>query len=144
MAQVVLRDGATGQAIVSGPDIPVDAILERLVLSGSVERVLEVFPGLTPEGFAAAIAYAAIAVRREVRYDEGPHVGVKMVRETAAAYGSSGDPDDALLEVEAAYGQARYELELVAGLRNGFRDLAAGRVVPHAEFMAELRAMLPA
>ena len=52
MAQIVLKDEETGQAIVTGIDVPVDAILERLALSGSsVERVLEAFPGLTREGF---------------------------------------------------------------------------------------------
>jgi uncharacterized protein (DUF433 family) len=143
MAQGIVFEGATGQAIVSGVDVPVDAVLERLALSGSVERVLEAFPGLTREGFDAAMRYAAVAVRREVRYEVEPGVGVGRVREAAAAYGTS-NVDAALHEVEAAYGQARHDLELVAGLRNGFRDLRAGRTMPHAQFMAELRAMLPA
>ncbi|HEV7587998.1 MAG TPA: DUF433 domain-containing protein [Longimicrobium sp.] len=144
MPQVVVRDGATGQAIVTGVDVPVEAVLERLALSGSVERVLEAFPGLTREGFDAAVRYAAVAVRSGVPYDEVPSAGVMMVRETAAAYGSRPPLDEAVDELDAAYAQARYDLELATALRNGFGDLRAGRVTPHAEVMAELRAMLPA
>jgi uncharacterized protein (DUF433 family) len=144
MAQEIVFDGETGQAIVSGVDVPADAVLERLALSGSVERVLEAFPGLTREGFEAVVRYAAVSVRREVRYEQASGVGVMRVRETAAAYGAQMGLDEATEEAEAAYEQARYDLELTAALRSGFRDLKAGRVVPHAEFMAELRAMLPA
>lgn len=143
--QYVARDGDTGKAIISGADIPVDAVLERLALTGSVERVLEIFPSLTREGLNAALRFAAIAVQREVPYGQASGVGVQVARETAAAaYGLSTDVDEILEESEAAWAQARYDLELMEGLRNGFRDLRAGRVVPHAEFMAELRAMLPA
>jgi len=144
MAQVIIFDGATGHAIVSGVGVPAEAVLERLALSGNVERVLEAFPGLTREGFDAVVRYAAVAVRREVRYDIPPGVGVMTARETAAAYGAPTGLDREAEDAEAAYQQARYDLELTASLRNGFRDLKAGRVVPHAEFMAELRAMLPA
>jgi uncharacterized protein (DUF433 family) len=143
MKQVIVSDGATGQPIISGVDVPVDAVLERLALSGSVERVLEAFPGLTREGFDSAVRFAAVAVRREVRYDDVSRAGVGMVRETAAAYGSP-DVETAAQEVEAAYARAHYDLELATALRNGFRDLQAGRVTPHAVVMAELRAMLPA
>ncbi|MFL5386964.1 MAG: DUF433 domain-containing protein [Longimicrobiaceae bacterium] len=143
--QDIVRDGDTGKAIISGADIPVDAVLERLALTGSVERVLEIFPSLTREGFNAALRFAAIAVQREVRYEQlPPGVGVHVVREPAAAYGLSTDVDEVLGESEAAWAKARCDLELMQGLRNGFRDLKAGRVMPHAEFMAELRAMFPA
>jgi uncharacterized protein (DUF433 family) len=144
MAQVIIFDGATGQPIVSGVHVPAGAVLERLALSGSVQRVLEAFPGLTREGFDAVVRYAAVSVRREARYDLPEGVGVMTARETAAAYGAPTGLDGAAEDAEAAYEQARYDLELTAALRNGFRDLRAGRVVPHAEFMAELRAMLPA
>lgn len=142
--QYVARDGDTGRAIVSGADVPVDAVLERLALTGSVERVLEIFPSLTREGLNAALRFAAIAVQREVPHEPASGVGVYVAREPAAAYGLSTDVDEILEESEAAWAKARYDLELMEGLRNGFRDLKAGRVVPHAEFMAELRAMLPA
>jgi uncharacterized protein (DUF433 family) len=142
--QYVARDGDTGRAIISGADVPVDAVLERLALTGSVERVLEIFPSLTREGLNAALRFAATAVQREVPYEQASGVGVHVARETAAAaYGLSTDVDEILEDSEAAWEKARYDLELMAGLRNGFRDLKAGRVVPHAEFMAELRAMLP-
>jgi uncharacterized protein (DUF433 family) len=145
MAQEIVRNGQTGQAIVSGVDVPVEAVLERLALSGSVERVLEAFPGLTREGFDAVVRFAAVAVRREPLPYELPHgVGVMTARETAPAYGFATRLDEAAEDAEAAYEQARYDLELTAALRRGFGDLKAGRVVPHAEFMAELRAMLPA
>ncbi|SOD02680.1 Uncharacterized conserved protein, DUF433 family [bacterium JGI 053] len=145
MTQVVRKDEATGQALVTGIDVPVDAILERLALSGSsVERVLEAFPGLTREGFDAAVRYAAAAVRGNVPYDLAPGAGVMVARETAAAYGSRPTLDDAADALDAAYAHARYDLELTTALRAGFGDLRAGRVTPHAQVMAELRAMLPA
>ncbi len=142
--QYVARDGNTGRAIVSGADIPVDAVLERLALTGSVERVLEIFPSLTREGLTAALRFAATAVQHEVPYEQAPGVGVHVAGEPAAAYGLSTDVDEILEESEAAWEKARYDLELMAGLRKGFRDLKAGQVVPHAELVAELRAMLPA
>ena len=106
--------------------------------------MLDAFPGLTREGFDAAVRYAAVAVRGNVPYDLAPGTGVMVARETAAAYGSRSPLDDAIREVDAAYTHARYDLELTTALRNGFGDLRAGRVTPHAEVMAELRAMLPA
>ena len=144
MAQVIVMDGETGEPIVTGVDVPVAAVLERLAVSGSVERVLEAFPGLTREGFDAAVRHAAVAVRRPVPYDTVSGVGVMVAREPAAAYGAWPTLDEAADEVEAAYADARHDLELTTSLRRGFRDVRAGRVVPHAEFMAELRAMLPA
>jgi uncharacterized protein (DUF433 family) len=145
MAQSVRKDEATGKAIVTGIDVPVEAILERLALSeSSVERVLEAFPGLTREGFDAAVRYAAAAVRGNVPYDHVSGSGVMVARETAAAYGSGRPLEDAADELDAAYAHARYDLELTTALRNGFGDLRAGRVTPHAQVMAELRAMLPA
>lgn len=142
--QYIARDGDTGRAIISGADVPVDAVLERLALTGSVERVLEIFPSLTREGLNTALRFAAIAVQREVPYGRAEGVGVQVAREPAAAYGLSTDADEVLEESEAAWARARANLELMQGLRNGFRDLKAGRVMPHAEFMAELRAMFPA
>jgi len=127
--QDVVRDGDTGRPIISGADVPVDAVLERLALTGSVERVLELFPSLTREGLNAALRFAAVAVQREVPYEQASGVGVYVARETAAAaYGLSADVDEILEDSEAAWEKARYDLELMAGLRNGFRDLkAAGR-----------------
>ncbi|HVG43648.1 MAG TPA: DUF433 domain-containing protein [Longimicrobium sp.] len=144
MAQEVVTDRATGQPIVTGIDVPVEVVLERLALSGSVERVLEAFPGLTREGFDAAVRYAAVSVRRKVPYDTVAGAGVMVAREAAAAYGRRPPLDEAAAELEAAYAHARYDLELATALRNGFGDLRAGRVTPHAEVMAELRAMLQA
>jgi uncharacterized protein (DUF433 family) len=143
MAQLIVHDGETGQAIVSGVEVPVDAVLERLAGSGSVERVLEAFPGLTRQGFDAAVRFAAGAVRGESLYPQAQGVGVMSVHETAVAFGARTGLEEALDESDVAYEQARYDLELTAALRSGFRDLRAGRGVPHAEFMAELRAMLP-
>lgn len=144
MGQEIVRDGATGEAIVSGADVPVGAVLERLAVFGSVERVLETFPSLTREGFDAAMRFAADSVRREVPYEQVSGAGVSRVREAAAAYGVRTDLEGVIEETEAAYQDARYDLELAAALRRGFGDLKAGRVVPHAEFMAELRATYPA
>lgn len=144
MEQWIVTDGATGKPIITGVDIPVHALLERLALWGSVERVMAAFPGLTREGFDAAIRYAGMAVQREVPYEAVPHVGVGMFREVAPAYESRVDIDAVVEDAEAAYERARYDFDLAASLRRGFGDLKAGRVMPHAAFMAELRAMLPA
>ena len=101
--QYVARDGDTGRAIGSGAEVPVDAVLERLALTGSVERVLEIFPSLTREGLNAALRFAAVAVQREVPYEQGSGVGVYVARETAAAaYGLSTDVDEVMEEPVAA------------------------------------------
>jgi uncharacterized protein (DUF433 family) len=129
MEQVIASDGATGEPIITGVDVPVELVLERLLLSGSVERVLEAFPGLTRHGFDAAVRYAAASVRDGARGELA--YGVGGVRDTV---------DDS----RTAYEQARNEFELTTRVRDGFHDLAAGRLTPHAEVIAELRAMLPA
>ena len=144
MGQEIVTDGATGRAIVSGAGVPVEAILERLVQLGTVERVLAALPTLTREGFDAAMQYALVAVRREVRYEQAEGVGVGRVNEPAAAYHALVGVEQAAADAEEAFAQARYDYELAAALRAGFGDLKAGRVTPHAEFMAELRAMIQA
>ena len=144
MEQVIVRDGETGQAIVSGANVPVAAILERLAVWGSVERVLAAFPALTREGFEAAIRFAAISVDREVRYDQSEDVDHLEFREPASAYYARVAPADAAAEAEAVFEDARYDYHLADALRRGFGDLTAGRVMPNAEFMAELRAMIQA
>ncbi|HKP77177.1 MAG TPA: DUF433 domain-containing protein [Longimicrobiaceae bacterium] len=144
MRQEIVKDGATGVPIVSGAEVPVPAILERLMLTGSVERVLELFPSLTREGFDAAMRYAAVAVLRPVPYGDDSGVGVRALHEPAVEYIPRITPADAAAEAEAEFQDIRYDYRLAAALRKGFGDLTAGRVTPHAEFMAELRAMIQA
>ena len=144
MSQSIVWDGATGQPIVSGANVPVAAILERLATWGSVERVLAAFPALTREGFESAIRHAEVAVGREVRYERPEGLGVGRVAEPAAAYHRMVSVDEAAADADEAFERARYDYELAAALRAGFGDLKAGRVTPHAEFMAELRALIQA
>jgi uncharacterized protein (DUF433 family)/predicted transcriptional regulator len=144
MGQTIEMDGATGQPMVSGANVPVAAILERLAALGSVERVMAAFPLLTPEGFEAAVTHAAAAVQVERRYPLPEGVGVRVAHEPAVAYHARVTPEQAAADADEAFEHARYDYELTGALRAGFGDLKAGRVMPHAEFMAELRALIQA
>src|SRR5690242_20152904 len=123
MSVWIIRDGATGQPLVSGANVPVAAILERLAVLGSVERVLAAFPALTREGFDAAIEHAVMAVGREVPYERVEGLGLERVAQPAAVYYARVTPDEAAADAEAAFEDARYDYELMAALRAGFGDL---------------------
>jgi uncharacterized protein (DUF433 family) len=125
LEQGIVADGATGEAIIAGIDVPVAIVLERLLLSESVEGVLGAFPGLTRQGFDAAVRYSAASVRGH-------------------SFDTVSDLGDTFHDDRDAYDQARHEFERTTRVRDGFHDLAAVRLTPHAEVIAELRAMLPA
>jgi uncharacterized protein (DUF433 family) len=83
MSEVIVRDGETGQAIVSSTGTPVDDILVAIESTGTVEGALRLHPALTMEAVGAALRFARVAVRREVKYTPDPHVGNMQVREVA-------------------------------------------------------------
>lgn len=62
MAGNIVRDGATGQAIVSTTGTPVEEILEALASGQAHQDVLNAHPGLTGDDVAAALRFARIAV----------------------------------------------------------------------------------
>ena len=84
------------------------------------------------------------AVQVEQRYPQVEGVGVRVAREPAVAYHARVSPEQAAADADEAFEHARYDYELAGALRAGFGDLKAGRVMPHAEFMAELRALIQA
>jgi uncharacterized protein (DUF433 family) len=83
MSEVIVRDGKTGNAIVSSTGTPVDDILVAIESTGTVEGALRLHPALTPEAVGAALRFARVAVRREVKYTPDPNVGNMQVREVA-------------------------------------------------------------
>lgn len=125
LEQAIVADGATGEPVIAGIDVPVAIVLEQLLRSGSVDGVLESFPGLTRQGFDAAVRYATASIRGN-------------------SVDAVADLGDAFHDDRDAYEQARHEFERTTRVRDGFHDLAAARLTPHAEVIAELRAMLPA
>ena len=56
------------------------------------------------------------------------------------AQGTRRSQSDLAAEAIAAYGQR--ELSIVEGIQCGLADVAAGRVVPHDEVMAEMHAII--
>ena len=64
MAGEIVRDGATGQAIVAATGTPVDTILEALQSGDTRDDVLRAHPGLTPDDIVAAVRFARVAVQR--------------------------------------------------------------------------------
>lgn len=57
-----------GKPVVAGTRITVESILERLGAGESVEDLLEAHPRLNREAIAAALSFAAEALRADVVY----------------------------------------------------------------------------
>lgn len=57
-----------GKPVIAGTRITVESILERLAAGQSQTELLEAHPRLTPEGIAAALAFAAQVLRSDVIY----------------------------------------------------------------------------
>ncbi len=55
-----------GKPVIAGTRIPVYLILNLLAAGYTVERVIEAYPGLTPEDVRAALEYA----EQRLRYEE--------------------------------------------------------------------------
>jgi uncharacterized protein (DUF433 family) len=156
MAESIVRDGATGRAIVSSTGTPVDDILDAIEASGTVEGALRAHPRLTLEGVAAAMQFARVAVRREVRYTPDARFGVSQVREVALReFGTSDDEggtmtldrnggvSGTLRAAERRREQLLYELDLIDDIHAGLEDVAAGRTLSHEDAVAWLRARIP-
>jgi uncharacterized protein (DUF433 family) len=162
MAEHIVRDGETGEAIVSSTGTRVDDILEAIDSTGSVDGALRRFPGLTTEGVSAALQFARVASRREMRYEPDPRHGVHELRETGVQFNAGGaatmepgeydvatarqifgTPEDALRSAEATRERLLYELDLIESVRDGLQDVIDGNTIPHDEAVAWLRANIP-
>jgi uncharacterized protein (DUF433 family) len=150
MAGDIVRDGATGQAIVAATGTPVDSILEALQAGDTRDDVLRAHPGLLPADIEAALRFARVAVQRggERTPRHMPGNGVMTAREPAPAYAprraSAAPPlpdvHGALRSAERESARSAYRLDLIDSIRDGLAQGAAGDVVPHDELFARLRA----
>lgn len=155
MAGQIVRDGATGQAIVASTCTPVDSILEALQNGDSREDVLRAHPGLALEDIDAALRFARAAVQRGITYRADPdasRAGLMTVREPVAAFafprsGTSARKhptvQSALRSAERERERAAYRLDLIESIRDGLVQAAASEVIPHEEVFARLRARFP-
>ena len=155
MAGQIVRDGATGQAIVASTGTPVDSILEALQNGDSRADVLRAHPGLALEDIDAALRFARAAVERGVTYRRDPNAsqaGSMTVREPVAVWASPRpratarkhpNVQSALRSAERERERAAYRLDLIEGIRDGLAQAAAGDVIPHEEVFARLCALFP-
>lgn len=58
-----------GKPCIRGTRISVEFVLELLANGATTDEVLDSYPHITPEGLAAAIGYAAKAIKNEVIWD---------------------------------------------------------------------------
>jgi uncharacterized protein (DUF433 family) len=138
MEEHIVRDGETGEAIVSSTGTRVDDILEAIDSTGSVDGALRRFPGLTTEAVSATLKFARVASRRELRYQPEPGYGVHELRERPLAY--AGEQRGVTIAVPAnEYGDLLYRLDLLEGIFESERDLEQGPGIPHDEVFAQLR-----
>jgi len=151
----IVRDGATGQAIVATTGTPVDTILEALQSGDSRDDVLRAHPGLTLDDIVAAVRFARVAVQHGVRYpsgDELPRMGGMIARESAVAFyspqaGREGAPradvHSALRSAERKRQRLAYDVDLIESICDGLRQIEAGAGIPHEQVAAHLRARFP-
>lgn len=121
----IVRDGATGQAIVAATGTPVDSILEALESGDSREAVLKAHPGLTLEDLVAAVRFARAAVERHSQTPLSP----RLLHTYA-------DVDRSLLAARREREHLTYRLNLMERVRDGLAPRASGEAVPHAEVFA--------
>ena len=58
-----------GKPVIRGTRISVEFVLELLASGASQDDILRAYPHVPPEGLAAALQYAARALRNEVVWD---------------------------------------------------------------------------
>lgn len=147
MTEYIVRDGETGRALVASTGTPVDEILQAFDDGAQFEAVLARHPELTPEAIRAALRFARHAVGREQRYLPEPGFGQFTLRERPLQEiderSRSASIEDALGSVAAKRERLRYDLNLIESIHAGLEDVAAGRLIPHEEVMARLRARFP-
>ncbi len=138
MSAEVVRDGETGQAVISGTGVSVVTILRELASSGAA-AVLEAHPELTADAVAAAISFAAVAVEREVPYDiPSGRAAAGVVRERAVAGGFAAGHNPVILGSDE-YDDLLDQMGLLRELCAAQAEVAAGETVSHDEALAFLR-----
>lgn len=147
MTEYIVRDGETGRALVASTGTPVDDILQAIDDGAQFEAVLARHPELTPEAIHAALRFARNAVGREHRYVPDPTFGQFTLRERPLqAFNERAEStslEAAMRSAAAQRERLRYELDLIDSIHAGLEDVAAGRLIPHEEVMARLRARFP-
>ncbi len=133
MDERIVRDGATGKAVVAGTDVTVAALLAELRAAGTVDALLAAHPKLAREDVDAALRLASIAIDRDTTYPAPAVTGdTRSGHEQRTVDGVDPplDPSlDALLsEVEEELERLEGRLDLVEGLKQALDDVAAGRV----------------
>jgi uncharacterized protein (DUF433 family) len=113
MSEVIVRDGKTGNAIVSSTGTPVDSILAAIESTGTVEGALRLDPELTPDAVAAALRFARVAVGREVRYVPDPNLGVSTLREISLHPYRAGHRGESVTVDAGTYEQMLARLEFL-------------------------------
>lgn len=118
MGGSIVRDGATGQAIVAATGTPVDSILEALESGDSRGDVLRAHPGLTVDDLVAAVRFARSAVQRQ-----GRDVSSEKMCEPLRTYA---DLESAMLSARRERQRLACRLELIERLGDGLAQAASG------------------
>ena len=135
----IVRDGATGEAVIGGTGITVADVLRQLASGPCMAEVLREHPGLTRAGLTAALSFATEAVRRETRYDAPrPSAEPARVRERAVLAPVDDRPRSVILS-EEEYADLLDELDLLRELNNAQAEVAAGHTLSSEEVVERLR-----
>ena len=124
MSEVIVRDGETGQAIVSSTGTPVDTILAAIESTGTVGGALRLHPALSAEAVAAALRFARVAVGREIRYMPDPNLGNMQVREISLHPYQAGRRGESVSVDAGTYEQMLARLEFLE--RNAEPEIELG------------------
>jgi uncharacterized protein (DUF433 family) len=139
MTEYIVRDGDTGRALVSSTGTPVDEILQALEDGGQFQSALERHPEVTPEGVAAALRFARIAVERGGRPAPRAQDGFQGVREAPLqAFNGGSSAGTVTLEADE-YDDLLYRLDLFEGIFEAERELDEGHGVPNEQVFTHLR-----
>lgn len=138
MSAYVVRDGETGEAVISGTGISVVAILRELAASSGAAAVLDAHPGLTRDGLAAAISFAAAAVERDVPYEMGATARAMSVRERPV-FGEYAAGGAAVMLGSEEYDDLVDKMGFLRELCAAHVEVAAGETVSQDEALAFLR-----
>jgi uncharacterized protein (DUF433 family) len=139
MSAYVVRDGETGEAVISGTRISVVTILRELAASSGAAAVLDAHPGLTPDGLAAAISFAAAAVERDVPYETGGAAGRAMMVRERSIFGEYSAGNAAVVLGSEEYDDLVDQVGFLRELCTAHVEVAAGETVSQDEALAFLR-----
>lgn len=139
MSAHVVRDGRTGEAMISGTGITVAAILRELAGPAGIAAVLEAFPGLTVDEVAAAVAFATVAINREASYSDVSKFAAPLVARETALASTRGAGRNPVFLGQDEYEGLLDEVELLRELCVAQVEIAAGETVSEDEALDFLR-----